>query len=207
VRKAWTEEELKTLKKLFPVRYTAEVAAALGRTAGSVNGMAQKLKLQKDAAFKKMELAKQGERLRTCGANYRFKKGQTPMNKGVKMTPETYAKASATMFKKGIVPMNVKYDGYERVSKDGYLEVRVSMGKFKAKHRLIWEQHNGPVPAGMIVVFKDRNPMNATIENLELITRGENMLRNTVHRYPAELKETIRTLNKLKKTIYAKEQN
>ena len=40
-------------------------------------------------------------------------------------------------------------------------------------HVYLWKKHNGKVPRGKIVVFRDRNPMNCVLENLELITRGE----------------------------------
>ena len=66
---------------------------------------------------------------------------------------------------------------------------------------ILWEEVNGPVPHGHIVVFCDKNAANIEISNLELITRAENMRRNTIHRYPSELKETIRQLGKLKKAI------
>lgn len=40
-------------------------------------------------------------------------------------------------------------------------------------HVVVWEEANGPVPKGMIVVFKDGDTMNVTLENLEIITRQE----------------------------------
>jgi len=50
-------------------------------------------------------------------------------------------------------------------------------------------------------VFRDRNPQHIELDNLELVTRAENMRRNTIHRYPPELKSTIRQLSKLKRAI------
>lgn len=41
----------------------------------------------------------------------------------------------------------------------------------------------------------------AQSSNLELISREENMRRNTIHHYPEELKEVIRTFSKLNKKI------
>lgn len=37
----------------------------------------------------------------------------------------------------------------------------------------LWEQEYGPVPKGYVVTYKDRNPENCVLENLELVTRGE----------------------------------
>lgn len=81
-------------------------------------------------------------------------------------------------FKKGSEPHNTKHNGYERITVDGYVEVRVSKGKFVLKHRLVWEKEKGKIPKNMIVVFKDGNPLNIAIENLELITKRDNMIRN-----------------------------
>lgn len=66
----------------------------------------------------------------------------------------------------------------------------------------MWEEVHGPIPDGHIVVFRagaDRE--NIVIENLELITRGECMKRNTIHNYPPEVKSVIRLVGKLKRTI------
>ena len=81
------------------------------------------------------------------------------------------------------------------------MEVRVKVGKYALKHRVVWEQNNGPVPDGMVVVFKDGNKLNTAIENLELVSRKELMSKNTIHRYPEELKSTIRLIGKVKRTI------
>lgn len=161
--------------------------------------------LKKSEAFMKMELERQAERIRMVGVQSRYHKGREPENKGKPMPKEVYEKVKRTMFKKGNKPHNTKYDGHERISKDGYAEIRVRLGKYVLKHRHIWEQANGKVPTGYIVVFKDRNPNNIVLDNLELISREENMLRNTIHRFPAELKSTIRLVNKLKRTINEKQ--
>ena len=42
------------------------------------------------------------------GVNTRFKKGQSPANKGKKMTKEIYQRCSSTMFKKGNMPINTQ---------------------------------------------------------------------------------------------------
>lgn len=57
----------------------------------------------------------------------------------------------------------------------------------------------------MIVTFRDRNPQNVVIENLELISRQEGMKRNSIQNYPKEVKSTIRLLSKLKKIINEKQ--
>lgn len=51
--------------------------------------------------------------------------------------------------------------------------VKVDRAKWKAKHHLIWEQHNGPIPKEHCVIFADGNIENCNIENLMLITKRE----------------------------------
>lgn len=206
-RRYWKHEERMVLLDRFADSYTAELCELLNRSYGSVCSQATLMGLKKSEEFMQRELKLQAERLKEVGIQHRFVKGAAPLNKGVKMHALQYEKCKRTMFKKGHTPHNTNYDGHERISKDGYVEVRTSKGRYVFKHRLVWERENGPVPDGMLVVFKDRNKLNITLDNLELITREENMKRNTIHRFPEELVSTIKVLNKLKRKIYAKEQN
>lgn len=43
------------------------------------------------------------------------------------------------------------------------------------------------------------------IENLEMISRAENARRNSIHRYPKEIKTTMMAIGKLKKAIQRQE--
>jgi hypothetical protein len=69
----------------------------------------------------------------------------------------------------------------------------------------MWEQANGPIPAKHIVRFIDGNTMNLQISNLECIPMSENANRNTLHRFPDDLKKLIRLKAKLNKTIKNKQ--
>ena len=51
-------------------------------------------------------------------------------------------------------------------------------GKLYQTHRIIWELHNGPIPAGLVIDHIDRNSLNNKIDNLRCITQGNNT-RNT----------------------------
>lgn len=206
MRQYWTPEQIDILKQMYPDNYAADIGRILGKSNSSIYYMANHLGLKKSEAFRQMELKRQGARLKVVGEIHRFNTGHTPVNKGIKMSPEVYEKVRHTMFKPGKMPHNSRHDGFERI-REGYIEVRIRPGKFMLKHRLIWENHHGKIPAGYIVVFLDRNPMNCTIENLTLISRKENMSRNSIHRLPVELKSTIKLVNKLKRVINAKKQN
>ena len=204
-RKVWTDQEIETLKELFPNLYTKDVAEKMNRSYFSVCTQANIMGIKKSESFRTMELGRQAERLKINGAKHRFKKGLIHFNKGKTVSLETYDKLKGSFFKKGSKPHNTKYDGHERISVDGYIEVRIKERKYVLKHRLIYEQHYGPIPKGMIVTFRDRNPQNVAIENLELISRQEGMKRNSIQNYPKEVKSTIRLLSKLKKIINEKQ--
>lgn len=139
------------------------------------------------------------------------KKGDVPFNKGLKqseyMTKEAIERTKDTRFKKGNIPHNTMYDGHETVSKDGYIKVRVSLGNYELKHRLVYENNCGPVPEGYIIVFKDGNKLNCSIENLELISREENMLRNSKHQINPEVIPSLALVNQIKNKVnnYGKE--
>lgn len=110
------------------------------------------------------------------------KKGSIPPNKGKKLSAELRAKLEPTFYKKGQVPHNVVAIGTERITDDGYIEVKVKNGglqkNWKLKQRLIWEQHNGPIPKGYNVQFKDGNPLNLEIDNLYIISRSDQLKKN-----------------------------
>ena len=52
-RKAWSKEDVKTLKQIFKNRSTRQVADELGRGLKSVQGKATKLGLKKDKGYLK----------------------------------------------------------------------------------------------------------------------------------------------------------
>lgn len=197
----WTQSELDILYREYPDKYTKELAKLLNRKIESINQKAHSIGLKKSDEFHRQDKIK----LSKYGSLYRFGVGFTPHNKGKKMSIELYEKVKKTMFKKGIVPHNAKYDGHEVLSKDGYVMVRIRLGKYELKHRVIWEAVNGPVPAGHCIRFIDGNKNNFDVNNLKCISRVENMSTNQVHKYPQEIKDLIKLKNKLKTKINEKQ--
>ena len=113
------------------------------------------------------------------GLSGRFEKGQVPANKGQKMSPEVYEKCKGTMFKKGNIPGNHREVGSERITKDGYIEVKIAEpNKWRLKHLVVWEEVNGPLPEGHAILFLDDNTQNVDISNLRLVTRSELLIMN-----------------------------
>jgi len=203
-KKHWTEEETNLFKELYPNMFAQEVANLFNCSVRSVYNLAFNMKIKKSKEWMQQELQRQAIRLKFAGKEFKFKPGHIPANKGQKMDVDQYEKCKVTFFAKGNEPHNIKWDGYERTTVDDYVEVRISKGKFKMKHRLIWEQVNGSLPTGMIVVFKDKNKRNFALNNLEAITLKVNMERNRMTNYPPELRNLIKLNNKLKKKINEK---
>lgn len=203
-KKKWTPEKLDKLKQLFPRMMTKDIALIVDMSVQSCNFNAYKLGLRKDKDF--IYTSQYGNilALRDKGKVYRYPKGHVPQNKGTKMSEELRAKVEHTFFKKGIRPLNTKPVGYERVNSEGYTEIKVAEGKnkFIGKHRLIWEQHNGLVPVGHVIIFADNDKTNFAIENLVCVSRQDLAVRNRYRKkYGVEIAENIILLSQLKRKL------
>ncbi len=134
-----------------------------------------------------------------------YKKGHTSFNKGLKqadyMNDDAINRTKKTRFKKGNEPHNTKYDGYERITKDGYIEIRIHKGKFRLKHLLNWEKENGKLPKGYCLFCIDKIKTNTSPENWKLITRAENMYRNPKHNYSEEIIPSLILSNEINKKL------
>lgn len=108
------------------------------------------------------------------GLTGHFVKGCIPLNKGKKVSPEVYERCKPTMFKKSQRPLNWKPVGSERVNVDGYIEIKVKEPNiWRPKHRVVWEQHHGAIPKNKRIIFKDRNRLHCSIDNLMIISGAE----------------------------------
>ena len=112
------------------------------------------------------------------GVDSTFKKGILPHNKGEKMP----GAGKGTWFERGHLPHNWVPIGSERVNGDGYVDIKIAEGKhqgnWRAKHTLIWEEHNGPLPKGHGIIFGDGDKRNFDIDNLICVTRKQLMTLN-----------------------------
>lgn len=206
MRRQWTDEEWQYVRDNYANKSSQEIADHLKRSRTSIYMAAQILEIKKSAEYIKISLEREAEKLKQISQDTRFKKGHEPQNKGQKMSKDLYQKVKFTFFKSGHEPHNTKFDGYERIcSKDGYVYMRVNKGKFVLKHRKVWEDVNGPIPKGHIIIFKDGNKLNCDINNLSMITMKENMERNRITKYPEELQKLIKLNNKLKTKLHEKQ--
>ena len=156
-RHYYTEEEIKFLQQNVKGRTRKELAELFSErfnvnlTEQQIKGVTNRYKMR-------------------SGIDKRFKKGQKAWNDGMK---GLNIGGKETQFKKGSIPPNYKEIGTERITFDDYVEVKVSTNKWKAKHHLIWEKENGPIPKGHVVIFGDKNRRNFDINNLLLVSRKQ----------------------------------
>ena len=101
------------------------------------------------------------------GIDTKFPKGHVSLNKGTKVTsPEILKKIQKTWFKKGEVPHNHKPIGSERVTVDGYIEVKIAEPNiWRQKQRVVWEQHYGNIPEGKMISFINGDRTACDIDN------------------------------------------
>lgn len=105
----------------------------------------------------------------------RIEKGATPWNKDKK----GYIGANATSFKKGQTPKNHRSVGSERITKDGYIQIKIAEpSTWRLKHIVEWEKINGKLPRGHCIRILDGDKTNCSIGNLVCISRGANATSN-----------------------------
>jgi len=192
---------------------SSEIAKIMGCRLDQVYYIAYKNRFEKSLAYRQGMAAKKNFKI--AGKKYVFAKGHTPINKGKKMEEyvpaESLARIQSSQFKKGMKGHNELHDGAITIRIDNrnrpYKFIRKAKAKWEALHVHLWEKEYGSIPPGHVIIFKNFDTLNCELSNLEMITKSENMLRNSIHNYPEDIKEAIYTLRKLKKKINGKEQN
>jgi len=125
-----------------------------------------------------------------------FEKGVAPWNSGTKGV----MKANKTSFKKGHTPEAYRPVGSERITPEGYTEIKTAdPAKWRHKQRVIWEQHNGDIPEGYKIRFRDGDRANFDINNLFLVSNSENISLTLMDHAAADesLKPTIELIAKI----------
>jgi len=194
----------------YPFESTALIAKDLGISRSKVYNIAYRYKLLKDPIYLKTAASGRYKEGMRSGEAFQFKPGHEPHNKGKKMPAETYEKVKKAMFKQGHKPHNTKPVGtiHVRADKTGrfYQYVKIKDSHWELLQRHVWTQANGEIPKGCVVIFLDGNYLNCELSNLQVISRKENMARNTIQRYPAELQEIMKLTCKLKRKTNGKQQ-
>ena len=208
----FSKAQLAELREMYPNMSAEEIGAHFGCSMHTVYNAAQRLGLKKDPDFVSRRAAERMADPNHPGRKYHFPKGHVSANKGRKqvgyMTPEAIERTKATRFRKGNVPHNAKEDGSiivrHRPERDEppYQMIKVpGQRKLIFLHRHIWEKAHGPIPKGCNVVFRDGDTMNCELSNLELISNNELMTRNTLHRFPEEVRQLIHAKGALTRQI------
>jgi len=219
-RKYWTPDEDAQLTALYPNTPTAKIASMLGHSLSGTYQRAYKLGLEKSAAYLASPAA--GRTTGRQGIGTRFVTGHVPANKGLRRPGYAPGRMKETQFRRGersgVAVKLYKPIGTERLSKDGYLERKVSdvlpkpgasraecariiARRWRGVHLIVWEAANGPIPHGHAVVFVNGDKTDIRLDNLTLITRADLMRRNTIHNLPAPLPQAIRLLGALNRKI------
>lgn len=193
----FTLNQIHQIEQEYPTSNTNELASKMGLKIHSIYNIASKLRIKKTSEF--LSLMSAGK-FSHSGTQYRFKKGHQAWNKGKK---GLQIGGVETQFRQGNLPHNTKYDGCISIRSDNrgrkYKYIRVSKSKWEPLHRWVWIRHNGVIPKGFNIQFKDNNSLNCDFDNLYIISRSKQIDQNTLHRFPEELKQSIRLIHKLEK--------
>lgn len=221
----WNAQDLEVLRREFPHVASAAVAETLRRSLSSVNNTAYKLGIHKTPEYLASPAACRLRRGDGAGAATRFQKGAVPHNKGLRRPGWAPGRMRETQFRPGeragIAAKNWRPVGTILPDAEGYLRIKVreavpceaygfgNVRVWPLLHRHNWRQVKGEIPAGHALVFRDGNRANCDVDNLELLSRGDLMRRNTIHNLPKELVEVIQLTGAIKRKVrerYAAEQ-
>ena len=190
----WTPERVALLRQLYPDRPTREVAAALGVTLASCQYQAGRFGLRKAPEYlRSVQLAS----IRRNAVP--FQPGDPPWNKGLSGYP--CPQPNHRRYQEG-APV-----GYEFLNQEGYRMRKITdingqgHRNYAMVHRLIWEEHHGPIPPDQIVVFINGDKSDIRLDNLELITRRELIARNSSHNLPPELDQLVQLKGQLTRAL------
>lgn len=161
----WSDEEKEYLKKITPGHHYKEIQELMIKrfnidfTMEQIKGIIARCKLN-------------------TGFTGQFAKEHTPFNKGKNgkeyLTEEALEGMKKTQFKTGQSPVNWKPTGSERVTVDGYTEIKIAEpNKWRLKQQVIYEKYNNKVPKGYVVIFGDSDKSNLNIDNLILVSRKQ----------------------------------
>ncbi len=182
--KRWTPEEDATLTDLYKTLSAGEIAARMSRSRPAVKNRVNILGLKKP------------EGVTNPGC---FVRGQRSWNKGLHY--KAGGRSAETRFKPGhragVAAVVYQPIGAERITRDGYRQRKINDDmplhkRWRGIHLIEWEAANGPLPKGHALTFRNGDKTDCRLENLVCVHRSELMRRNTVHNYPAELRQVIR---------------
>jgi len=186
----WTLAQEALLREIYPYTRTQDIAALMGIARPKILSKAYEIGVRKSreaiAEFSRQAMANPDH----PGRQHLFHANQTPWNKGTNF--QAGGRSAETQFRPGRTPLSWQPIGHERISKDGYLQRKVtdtgvSYKDYVFVHRLNWLAAGNEILPGHLVKFKDGNKENPAVENLYITTRADNMRANSVHQYGPEI--------------------
>lgn len=191
----YTEEEIAFLRKHAEGRSRAELCKMLNEAFG-INVTIRAIG---------SVMSRNGIHNHRQGMDSRFQKGSIPWNKGTK---GLHLGGKKTQFKKGHVPASRKPIGTEVWSEDKqtyYIKI-ANPDVWVKKKRYLWEQAHGPIPEGHVIICKDNDPRNVTLDNLLCVSHRAMtsvFQRGLRTEYP-EINEALHTLAELEMKLKKK---
>lgn len=161
----WNKAQLEFLREYYPKHPANELVVLLNK------------RFHLKRTVKQIQSAAKRHGIKS-GRDGRFKPGNKPH-------PDAKPKgANKTSFVKGNKPHNWNPVGHLRwygSGKHKYLQIKLTDTRNTLKdyvevHRLIWFQHNGPIPEGHNVIFRDGDKTNFKPENLMLVSRKDHAM-------------------------------
>ena len=215
-RRRWSEAEDEVLCRGWSTESATVLARALGRTTASLYQRVWRLGLRKPPDWNARCARQRWAEGRHEGSRGRcFPKGHVPANKGLRRPGYAPGRMAETQFKKGAMSGAAQHNyvpiGTEKIDpKRNVLMRKVTddptiypVKRWRPVHVLVWESVHGPVPVGHIVVFrrglKTYEASAITVDRLELVTRADNMRRNTIHHYPPAIADAMRRVGRVKR--------
>jgi len=175
-RKRLNNSEIQEIIRLYPDSFNWELERKFDASQSAILNIRRKHNLKKSDEIMNKS---------------RFKKGHKPFNKN-----KSYPIKNSGQFNPGHIPKNHREVGEIRLQKDKskkqYYYIKIAEpNKWQLLHRYKWEKKYGKILDKMILAFKDGDSLNTEPENLELITRKENMDRNRNYK---KFSETMKRL-------------
>lgn len=168
MRKKLTESEKIFIRKSYRKMVYSEIGKQIGKSDSCIANFLRNegLKLPKSEFVRRHKASL-------------FKKGSISWNKGLSL-PNV---PNSGQFTKGSKPANTKPVGtvsvrYHKRDKCDYLWIKISDNNWKLLNRYNWEKAYGPIPRKHVIRFKDGDTINCNIENLELVSMKDNLIRN-----------------------------
>lgn len=160
----WTEEEIEFVRKVYPYYPNKEISKMVKDKFGFEASARNLLNVRHKYKIPHKVIPNPGN----------YQKGETPWNKGRKMSDETREKVKKTWFKKGMIAQNRKPIGSTRITKDGYTEIKVAdPNKWVLYHRYLYEEtHGEKLTKNDAIIFADGDQTNFDIDNLVKVSRA-----------------------------------